>query len=64
MHRAHIVVEEIQIKSFWSGGKVDLKHLLTPVWVPVMLAAGFVIICPTIKATSDFFCWFFTTKND
>ncbi len=48
MHRVHIMVEEIQIKSSWSRGKVDLKHLLIAVWVTVMLAAGFVVICPTI----------------
>ncbi len=55
MHRGHVVVEEIQIKSSWSRGKVDLKHL-TPVWVLVMLAAAFVVICPTVKAISDFSC--------
>ncbi len=44
MHHAHIVVEEIQITSSWSSGKANLEHPLTPVWVLVMLAAGFVII--------------------
>ncbi len=46
MQHAHIVIEEIQIKSSWSRG------------------AGFLVICPTIKAVSDFFLLIFATKND